>query len=574
MGKVVAYIDFIRELDDGTYKIEGYLGGDATKYNVGDQLRITVGGSEFTATFVERKNTRDGVEYDTPIAHSTFEVAIRPKLSRRTPVDIWLEGRSLPIKMNRFTRLSRLVLSYRIDQSAIWIIRGSHLMLAPYTKGCHLWLELASYGAIVCNWRLGDGAMRLRQKPSLKTFIKAVVIVGEALLTIPEALLIRTIYLVRLRTKKLPLWLLSDRPMAAGDNGEAFYRYIVDNPLDTNMDCYFVLSKKSPDYARLKSFGRVLHYGSFRYKLAFLLSDKIISSQADIETTNAFGRQINRYLDLFHFQFVFLQHGVIRHDLSNWLNRFNRNIDIFITSAKIEQNSIINGEYYYAPDQVVLTGLPRYDLLQSNPQSKLILAPTYRANLLTSGINGLGERTYDNRFKQSAYAIFYDNFMNDERLIKCMKQHGFSGELYLHPVFKNQVRDFTANSTFTVASFPYNYNRAFETGSLLVSDHSSLTFDFAYLKKPVIYAYFDADHFYATHTYTKSDFFRDDQQGFGPVCDDYESLIAQTIATIEQGTQMSQKYQQRVDAFFEYNDKSNSERVFAAIMRSKNNVGS
>jgi CDP-glycerol glycerophosphotransferase (TagB/SpsB family) len=291
-----------------------------------------------------------------------------------------------------------------------------------------------------------------------------------------------------------------------------------------------------------------------------------VSSQADVETINPYFRQLNHVVDLLKYDFVFLQHGIIRHDLSTWLNRFNRNISLFITSSRLEYKSILDNDYYYTEEQVLLSGMPRYDLLENRPKQKIILAPTYRNNITYKKPNKHGVRPYDHKFKKSGYFKFYNMLMNDERILKAMKENNMAGELYLHPVFVSQRSDFQSNNLFSVMKYPYDYRRAFREGSMLISDHSSVVFDFAYLKKPVLYAHFDADTFFNGHSYDKSDFFSDEKNGFGDVCYDYESMVEKTIDLIESGCKMTKKYQQRVDKYFYKTDKNNSERVYNAIL--------
>ena len=79
--------------------------------------------------------------------------------------------------------------------------------------------------------------------------------------------------------------------------------------------------------------------------------------------------------DLYKYKFVFLQHGVIESDLSKWLHRHNKNIKLFITSAKQEYDSILNGKYGYTDKKVKLTGLPRFDTLESKNENKIIIMP-------------------------------------------------------------------------------------------------------------------------------------------------------------------------------------------------------
>lgn len=69
----------------------------------------------------------------------------------------------------------------------------------------------------------------------------------------------------------------------------------------------------------------------------------------------------------------FLQHGIIKDDLSGWLNKYNKNLDLFITAGKAEYNSILEGNYFYDDNVVKLTGLARYDRLE-NKRKKLLLS--------------------------------------------------------------------------------------------------------------------------------------------------------------------------------------------------------
>jgi CDP-glycerol glycerophosphotransferase (TagB/SpsB family) len=386
---------------------------------------------------------------------------------------------------------------------------------------------------------------------------------------LPRAYLLRSCYYIAKRHKQRPIWLVSDRAVAAGDNGEALFRYICRQP-DCPADVYFVISKKVEAFAELSKVGKVLDPASLKYKLKFLMADKVVSSQADIPVFNPFVRQVSHFVDLYNYDFVFLQHGVIRHDLSKWLNRYNRNVRLFITTAKKEYDSILDNPYYYPKENVLLSGQPRYDLLENKPNRKLILSPTYRGNLLRSPSNKKGQRPYDPEFKKSEYRNFYNDLMNDPRIIKELKKQSMTGEFYLHPVFAAQQQDFDENEAFKIMKFPYNYKEAFAEGELLISDHSSVVFDFVYLKKPTVYAHFDVDTFFDGHSYSKSNFFSDENDGFGAVYYDYDTLIEGVVDTLANGRKMPAKYQKRVDNFFYKVDKNNCQRVYRAILAQDN----
>ena len=69
---------------------------------------------------------------------------------------------------------------------------------------------------------------------------------------------------------------------------------------------------------------------------------------------NPFGKDRKYIRDLFHFDLIFLQHGITKDDVSMYLNRFQKNYSLFITSTKKEYKSILNFKYEYNKNNVIL----------------------------------------------------------------------------------------------------------------------------------------------------------------------------------------------------------------------------
>lgn len=576
------YVDFIHDKGSGVYKIEGYTEYGAISPK--DKLCLRVNGNVYTTRSVLRAQLRKTFLGEVVYSGGAFEVEFQIEenlVMQELAFCMQLSNgcsAKLLIQTGPFSGMTVLPYTYSNKGKLVFRKERGRLFVYQNSRINRIKFEL-TYLAIIClNWRLRtvrEQVSKLRRynlrflswKERAFEVAKPGLILAEAILMIPRALALRLIYGAIHNRSRKPLWLISDRGMAAGDNGEAFFRHILGRD-DGYADVRFVISRKSKDYDRLQKLapGKILNQDSFRYKVMFLLADKVISSQADVEVTNPFIRQYDHYADLFDFDFIFLQHGVIRHDLSDWLNRFNKNITLFVTSAEVERKSILQEPYYYSPEQVVLTGLPRFDRLASDPARKLILAPTYRKDLARLKTNKNGARPYDHLFKESAYFEYYNRLMNDVRIVETLEKNDMMGELYLHPVFSAQTVDFIENDRFKVKDFPYDYATALREGDLLVSDYSSVVFDFAYIKKPIIYAQFDRDKFFEGHLYKKSEFFSDQHDGFGPICHDYESTVAEIIRTIEGGSVMSPKYLERVDRFFYKTDRNNSQRVYEAIV--------
>lgn len=138
-------------------------------------------------------------------------------------------------------------------------------------------------------------------------------------------------------------------------------------------------------------------------------------------------------------------------------------------------------------------------------------------------------------------------------------------EFYLHPNFAAQIDDFQSSEHVSVMRYPYNYNEAFSYGSLLVTDYSSVAFDFAYLRKPVLYAHFDYHEFFSQHAYSQG-YFDYASDGFGQICHTYEEMLLALISSIKDGPEINSKYRERVDRFFRYHDTKSSERVYRKLL--------
>jgi CDP-glycerol glycerophosphotransferase (TagB/SpsB family)/glycosyltransferase involved in cell wall biosynthesis len=445
--------------------------------------------------------------------------------------------KQVPIVALRQTRLEyRGVGSYRVAKGIILSARGHQLIINKQTPINALDAELR----------------RLRSLLKRKQFAAA---------------LIRMIYWTTRPFFRKNIWLISDRPEAGGDNGEALFKYLcANNKMPKNTRAYFVISKNSQDYKALKRKGRVINRRGILFTLLFLNSQKVISSHADSFVLNPFGDNDENLLDLYRYEFIFLQHGITKDDISEWLNRYKKNIKLFVTAATQEYESILSGNYGYSKDVVKLTGFPRYDYLESSPKNKVIIAPTWRKGLTGETDKLTGKNRYNLHFRTSDYFLFYQKLISDPRLKTALKDNNMTCEFYLHPSLEAQIDDFQTKGTLVaMKKMPYNYNEAFREGNVLVTDYSSVAFDFAYLKKPILYTHFDSDTFFSSHIYTKG-YFSYVNNGFGEVAQTYEETVTKLIDILNQECRMPKKYQERVDKFFAHTDSNNCERVYQQIM--------
>ncbi len=321
------------------------------------------------------------------------------------------------------------------------------------------------------------------------------------------------------RIKNSNLWLFADMSWRADDNAEHLYRYVMRN--HPKQKIAFILSKKSIDYLRLKKEGfKLVDPKSFYFKYLIYKADKIISSHVDRYIFNALGGDTLKTKD-----FIFLQHGVIKDDLSRWLNQ--RKIDIFITSTKAEYDSIAGdfNHYKFSTKEVVLTGLARWDALIKNNilnTKQILIMPTWR-EYLSGKVQKYGARARNPEFVKSLYFQKWQEFLCSKELEKLAVQCGYSIVFIPHPQVRMYLEDFNLPS-YIITSYKESMQELFCKSSLMITDYSSVAFEMAVLKKPVLYYQFDKDEFFAKHSYTQG-YFDYERDGFGEVCFNYNQLL-------------------------------------------------
>lgn len=390
---------------------------------------------------------------------------------------------------------------------------------------------------------------------------------------VKEAVAIRKQVLNRKSWKRngKQIWLISDRYNIADDNGEVLYKYLVDHH-ELGVEIYFVIAEDSEDFHRLSTVGKVLAQDSKEHIIFYLMADCIISSQADEYIINPVWRKgfiQYIYKDLLcRKKYVFLQHGVIKDDLSFWLNRYNKNIDGFVCTAFREAQSLRDYNYYYDDEQIWLTGLPRYDRLYHNEKRLIVVTPTWRKWLMMDFNAADSDRdaiSAKDGLKQTDYYKFYNNLINDSVLLETCEEYGYTLCFMPHPNLYGCLGQFEKDKRVLFWGTEKKYCEAFAEGNLLITDYSSTAMDFAYLRKPVIYAQFDQERFFAgEHTYQRG-YFDYEQNGFGEVVYDLKTLVEKIIEYMKDDCMLMDVYKERIESFFAYNDQNNCQRVAEKI---------
>jgi CDP-glycerol glycerophosphotransferase (TagB/SpsB family) len=294
-----------------------------------------------------------------------------------------------------------------------------------------------------------------------------------------------------------------------------------------------------------------------------MMANKVISSAADDWVINPFGKRWALYCGLCDFDFVFLQHGLVQHDLSDWLYAFRKNIALLDTCSPKEQELIVSREYGYTTDTVKLLGMPRHDRLTNGRSKTLVVMPSWRQSLVGSIDPQTSTYGYNKAFVSSAYYRYWQSLLNNKTLIAALHDSGYTLRFFLHPALEAQINDFSSSDPrVIIEQYPYDYASALSASALLLTDYSSLYYEHAYLRKPVIASFFDYQEVTAdTHTYELNP----ENYNLGPVVYTLEDTVDLLRGYLLSDCPLNPPYEQKMNELFAFHDRNNSKRVYEAI---------
>ncbi|EAJ0416756.1 glycosyltransferase [Campylobacter coli] len=356
------------------------------------------------------------------------------------------------------------------------------------------------------------------------------------------------------------IWLLMDKDYEADDNAEHLYRYIMQN--HPKQKIAFALRKESSDWERLEKEGfNLIEFGSFEFERIIKKASKVISSHCD--------EYLTKYITN-RSQFVFIQHGVIKNDLSRWLNF--KKINLFITSTQAEYDSIANDYncYKFGKKEVVLTGLARHDALLKNNRSnvkQILIMPTWRKNIVNSVVANSGKRKLNLDFKQTMYFKKYNSLINNNLLKKVCQEYGYTIVFNPHPNIMPYLKEFNFPSYIKIANQNESLQKLFCNSSLMITDYSSVAFEMAYLEKPVIYYQFDKEEFFISQW--QKGYFDYKKDGFGPVVENEENLLKELESLLQNDCKPFGVYKDNIDSTFVFKDGRCCERIYAMLENMK-----
>ncbi len=363
---------------------------------------------------------------------------------------------------------------------------------------------------------------------------------------------------VSLKNEDSDIWIIGERVGdSVQDTGYHFFKFC--RTMYPAKKIYFVTKNKNIT-PKLLALGNVIKYDSLEHHICLLSSSVHIFNDSYKDLCKRWDKiKTTKNVEIT----CFLQHGVIAmskiqnyYDYTKMQSRFNA-VDIFITSSKFEQNIIIK-ELGHPSLNVHVTGLSRFDNLyrnRKNRSKKIVYIPTWR-----NWLKDISEKDFlkSKYFKESLSVI--------KVLTILQKEYDFEIEVCFHHALDMFTHLYNLEDEIEhVDMSKINVQDLIINAGLLITDYSSISFDFAFIQKPVIFYQFDTQEFLDARGGAFIDY---DSELFGDVVNNVLHLENKLISYINNDFMMFEEDKTKATRYFDFYDSGNSQRIYDVIEKS------
>jgi len=361
---------------------------------------------------------------------------------------------------------------------------------------------------------------------------------------------VRWSWLLRIFYRRKNIWIVGERPYKAQDTGYRLFKYIREKY--TNKNCYYVIESDSPELKNVESLGNVLFYKSKKHVLYTLMARRVISSH---HPDYLYPLRSDEFMKRVKAKKVFIQHGVL--GTKNLEHFYSKNspsfsTDLFLVSSELEKNIVVN-DFDYRSSEVVITGLSRFDnLFEKDIETKrqLLIIPTWREWLVR-----------DDVFLESEYYKRYKELVFNEELHQLSRKNNFEIVFCLHPNMQKYSPYFQSAPVRVINQGEVDVQDLLKASAMMITDYSSVAFDFSFLNKPVVYYQFDRKRFIGA----KGSHLDLDNDLPGDIAFTLQDVINGVENYSQNNFMMKNEKKERAKRFLKYKDQESSERIVQEI---------
>ena len=191
----------------------------------------------------------------------------------------------------------------------------------------------------------------------------------------------------------------------------------------------------------------------------------------------------------------------------------------------------------------------------------MLFMPTWRSSLRTCN---------KTTFAESEYYKKYESFLQSKKLYELLEEYDYELVFYPHYEVHRFLDCFsTFNPRISIADFRhYDVQDLLINTDILITDYSSVFFDYGYMRKPIVYYQYDEASFRAEQ-YGEG-YFEYKRDSFGDVVETEDEVIESIRHILENDLRPDDVYHEKMNAFFNTHGKNNCQRTFDAICKMLN----
>ena len=146
--------------------------------------------------------------------------------------------------------------------------------------------------------------------------------------------------------------MIGDRGWDAQDNGFTLYVWLKKH--HPEIDAYFVITKDSPDYAKVARIDpdTIVEYNSLQHKVYYLFSKFVLSSHGGIHCHPlkiAFLKA--QYPHIFKSQYIYLGHGILK-DYIDYFHKGRFPHALYVISGEMQRKLFLN-DYQFTEEDLL-----------------------------------------------------------------------------------------------------------------------------------------------------------------------------------------------------------------------------
>lgn len=360
------------------------------------------------------------------------------------------------------------------------------------------------------------------------------------------SLLLLPFFWIKKKKDKKYIWLFGAGNGYYENNIACFHQYVLNNTDAMTNEIYFVTTNASFINNR-SDFLRLIRGKAKTYALS-IIADYLIFDTCNSDISPG----VHKYLKGLKIN---VSHGF--EGLKKLPFDYYSNIDAQIHCASSDKEKDIKVSLCGADsNNVYVTGYPRFDKI-GNHKSKsighILFFPTWRSWL---------ESVSDDELNRSGYVHSIRDFLLDEKLQNYLIDNNIF--LYYKPHHKLQKLSFEdiCCDNIKLLSATDDLSSLIREADLLITDYSSVTWDFLYNNRPVLFFIFDIDN-YIKYQGVYYDVRTSKSYGYSLTGAGMGELVIQTCA------ENKVYHSDMAEDFFKFRDAENCHRLLNLIFESR-----